>query len=355
MTLRRFGLACLAALYLAAPGIRDVEAQDAPPIVTPQAQWQAYKDRFIGSEGRLIDDSAGNVSHTEGQGYAMLLAAFADDAPAFARLWSWTQANLYIRGDGLAAWRWRPQDTPHVLDHNNATDGDLLISWALAEAGRRWKNPNYITQAHKNALAIARLVTYDSILGRTLAPGIAGFGPKDSDDGPIVNPSYWVFPAIDALAEIAPEVDWGAVRASGYALLDGAKFGPRRLPSDWVSLKSGFQPAAKYPKTFGYDAIRAPLYLIWSGHSEQARLQSFADGWANAHYQAPSVIDAVTGAAVEPFTEEGYLAVAALVRCAATGERFPENLRSVHLDRYYSATLHMLSLAAARQRLPQCL
>jgi endoglucanase len=334
---------------------RGLGAEDASTIATPQEQWQAYKNRFIASEGRLVDDSAGGVSHTEGQGYAMLLAAFADDAPTFARLWSWTQANLYIRGDGLAAWRWRPQDDPHVLDRNNATDGDLLIAWALAEAGRRWRNPAYTTQAHKNALAIARSVTYDSILGRTLAPGATGFGRKDSDDGPVVNPSYWVFPAIDALAEVAPEVDWGAVRVSGLALIDGAKFGPRRLPSDWVSLRNGLQPAAKFPKTFGYDAIRVPLYLAWSGGGERGRLQPFADGWASAHYQAPSVIDDVTGAAVEPFAEQGYLAVAALVRCAVAGERFPEELKTVHLDRYYSATLHMLSLAAARQRLPQCL
>jgi endoglucanase len=353
VTLRQFGLACLTVLCLAASGAP--RAQETAPDASPVAQWQAYKNRFIASEGRLIDDSAGNVSHTEGQGYAMLLAAFADDAPTFARLWAWTQANLYIRGDGLAAWRWRPQDDPHVLDHNNATDGDLLISWALVEAGRRWKNPSYITQAHKIALAIARRATYDSILGRTLAPGVTGFGPKDSDDGPVVNPSYWVFPAIDALAEIAPEVDWGAVRASGLALLDGAKFGPRRLPSDWVSIKNGLQPAAKYPKTFGYDAIRVPLYLAWSGPRERARLQVFAEGWADAHYQGPSIIDVVAGGAVEPFTEDGYLAVAALVRCAVSGEHIPENLRSVHLDRYYSATLHMLSLAAARQRLPQCL
>ena len=321
----------------------------------PDTQWQAYKSRFISSEGRLIDDSAGNVSHSEGPGYAMLLAAFANDSQTFANLWTWTQANLYVRGDGLAAWRWRPQDSPHTLDRNNATDGDLLIAWALVEAGHRWKNPAYLSQAHKIALAIGRLATYDSSLGRTLSPGVAGFGPKDADDGPIVNPSYWVFPAIDALAGVAPEVDWNAIRASGLALIDGAKFGPRRLPSDWVSLKHGVEPAAKFPKTFGYDAIRVPLYLAWGGEPERARLQGFAESWADSHYQAPSVIDVVTGAAIEPFTEDGYLAVAALVRCAANGDRIPENLRTVHLDRYYSATLHMLSLAAARQRLPQCL
>jgi len=355
VTLGRLGSAIFALLvFVACPAV-SARAENAIVAESPEAQWLAYKNRFISSEGRLIDDSAGSVSHTEGQGYAMLLAAFAGDAQTFASLWSWTAANLYIRADGLAAWRWRPLDNPHVLDRNNATDGDLLITWALVEAGRRWKNPAYLSQAHKNAMAIARLLIYDSVLGRTLSPGIAGFGPKDADDGPIVNPSYWVFPALDALAGIAPEVDWNAIRDSGLALVDGAKFGPRRLPTDWVSLKHGLQPAANRPTTFGYDAIRIPLYLAWQGERQRLRVQGFADNWAGAHYQAPSVIDVVAGVAIEPFAEDGYLALAALVRCAASGERIPENLRTVNLDRYYSATLHMLSLAAARQRLPQCL
>ncbi len=78
---------------MAAPMAR---AQSAPP--TPDALWATYKQRFISSEGRLIDDSAGNVSHSEGQGYAMLLAAFAGDRETFDKLWSWTAANLEIRG-----------------------------------------------------------------------------------------------------------------------------------------------------------------------------------------------------------------------------------------------------------------
>jgi endo-1,4-beta-D-glucanase Y len=339
--------------FISCPAL--AQAQEATPAVTPDAQWQTYRNRFISSEGRLIDDSAANVSHTEGQGYGMLLAAFADDRQAFASLWAWTQANLYIRGDGLAAWRWRPQDDPHVLDRNNATDGDILVTWALVEAGRRWRNPAYLEQAHKNALAIARRATYDSNHGRTLSPGVAGYGPSDADDGPVVNLSYWVFPAFDALGQVAPEVDWAAIRASGLTLIDEAKFGPRRLPSDWISLKNGPRPAAKFATTFGYDAIRIPLYLAWDSRPEKSRLQAFDESWAGAHYEPPSVIDVVTGAATAPFAEDGYLAVAALVRCAVDGERFPENLRIVHLDRYYSATLHMLSLAAARQRLPQCL
>ncbi len=319
-----------------------------------QALWSAYKQRFINSEGRLVDDSAQNVSHSEGQGYAMLLAAFAGDSQTFASLWSWTAANLEIRSDGLAAWRWRPQDNPHVRDKNNATDGDLLIAWALAEAGQAFNNPEYAAQARKIARAIAAKATYNSIFGPALSPGVAGFGPDDGADGPVVNPSYWVFPAFEALARVAPEIDWAALRQSGFALLDGARFGPRKLPTDWVSLKYGLQPAAAFPRRFGYDAVRTPLYLAWGAPGERARLAAIVDAWAGAEDRAPAVIDVDSGAAIETFADKGYRAVAALARCAAHDVKFPDELRTVEFDRYYSSTLHMLSLTALRQRYPQC-
>jgi endoglucanase len=43
------------------------------------ANWQKYADRFITSDGRVVDNANHNVSHSEGQGYAMLLAERLDD------------------------------------------------------------------------------------------------------------------------------------------------------------------------------------------------------------------------------------------------------------------------------------
>ena len=62
-------------------------ADPAPaPIEGPLLQadlWAAYRIHYIFPEGRLGDDGNEGVSHTEGQGYAMLLSVFADDRPAF--------------------------------------------------------------------------------------------------------------------------------------------------------------------------------------------------------------------------------------------------------------------------------
>lgn len=284
----------------------------------------------------------------------MLLAAFADDRATFDSLWAWTSANLEIRSDGLAAWRWRPQDKPNVADRNNATDGDLLIAWALAEAGQTWKEPRYDASAARIARAVAAHATYASIFGLAISPGVDGFDPKASEDGPVVNLSYWIFPAFDALARVAPDVDWASLREAGLTLIDAAKFGPRRLPSDWISLKYGVQAAAAYPKRFGYDAVRVPLYLAWGAPQEKARLATLVEAWAGAEDAPPPVVDIATGAPIQTFPGKGYRAVAALARCAAGGVKFPDELRTVDFETYYPATLQMLALTALRDRRLPC-
>jgi endo-1,4-beta-D-glucanase Y len=40
--------------------------------------WRQYKDRFVTSEGRVVDNANGGISHSEGQGYAMLIAERLD-------------------------------------------------------------------------------------------------------------------------------------------------------------------------------------------------------------------------------------------------------------------------------------
>jgi endoglucanase len=336
-------LALAAALSMAAPAAAD-----------GADNWSRYKARFIAPDGRLVDDSDDDVSHSEGQGYGLVLAAFNDDPETFARLWAWTAANLEIRGDDLAAWRWRPRDTPHVRDKNNATDGDLLIAWGLAEGGKRWRKPEYTTEARRIALSLSAKVVFPTVFGPALRPGVHGFGPEDSADGPVVNLSYWVFPAMGALAGVAPEVDWSGLEHSGLALFDAAKFGPFALPSDWIGLKGGVAPAAGRPPVFGYELIRAPLYLAWGPPEAKPRLAALTKSWLGASGGAPTVINVETGAITQSFADRGYRAIAALARCAVQGEKFPPELLEVQPERYYSATLHMLSLTALRVRYPQC-
>ena len=202
-------------------------------------------------------------------------------------------------------------------------------------------------------MAIGTTATRQTASGRVVLPGVDGFGAGEMPDGPVVNLSYWVFPAFDALAAVAPEVDWAGLRISGQRLLAAARFGPARLPSDWISLEgSSPAPAQSFPKRFGYDSIRIPLYLAWSATINRATLEPFVESWNGD--DRPSVVDVTSGLAVEPFYDLGYQAVVSLARCAVAGVRFPDALRTMKLERYYSSTLQLLSIVAVRQRYPQC-
>src|SRR5215217_6420796 len=106
-----------------------------------ETAWSAYKKRFVRA-GRVIDD-VNRISHSEGQGYAMLIAAKAGDRAGFEELWQWTKRELYIDSSGLAAWKWDDRSFPNVTDKNNASDGDILIAWGLIEAADRWGKLEY--------------------------------------------------------------------------------------------------------------------------------------------------------------------------------------------------------------------
>ncbi len=116
-----------------------------------------YVKHFISPEGRVIDGANGDISHSEGQGYAMLIAARLKNRATFDRLWAWSSANLFVRSDQLAAWVWDPQTDPHVRDIDDASDGNILVAWALFQAGLQWAVDDYLSVARKIAETIGRL------------------------------------------------------------------------------------------------------------------------------------------------------------------------------------------------------
>ena len=215
----------------------------------------------------MVDDGNGGISHSEGQGYGLLLAFSAGDRGAFERIFDFTRNQLLIRDDGLAAWKWDPNAQPHIVDVNNASDGDILIAYALGVAGKAWGEPRYTEAAAKLANAIGTNLFAEANGRVVLKPGVAGFAPPDRPDGTIVvNPSYWVFEAFPVLEELAPGFAWDDLASSGAEIVSSARFGEAALPADWVTITAkGLEPAEGFPAVFGYNAIRIPLYLLRAG------------------------------------------------------------------------------------------
>lgn len=320
--------------------------------------WRAYRSRFVTESGRVVDTANGGISHSEGQGYGMLLAVAAGDRAGFEAIWGWTRANLFVRGDELAAWRWEPEKRPAVADMNNATDGDLLIAWALTEAAEAWGDVSYRVAGRRIAVEIGRkLILLKTANGSLLLPGMAGFSAEDRIDGPVLNLSYYVFPAFARLPLVAPEFDWAGLSRAGLRLVEKARFGPSRLPSDWISLKTAEpQPAEGFPAQFSYNAIRIPLYLAWAGFDQPRHHEVFLAAWSRTERRGLPLIDLAQGQPALWLEERGYGALPALSACAAKGVVMPRALRTVQAgENYYPATLTLLALTAAAMRYPSCL
>ncbi len=347
--------AILIGILMLVGGMMPLRAQSGMAMI-PKDAWTLYLNRYVDASGRVVDDANGGISHSEGQGYGMLLAFFADDRASFERIWSFTRTELLIRDDGLAAWRWDPDKTPHITDVNAASDGDLLIAYALARAGQSWNEPGYLASARRIARAIGRVMVVRDGSRTILLPGAVGFAAGERADGPIVNLSYWIFEALPVMKQFAPDTRWDALQQSGLDLIRAAQLGPAKLPPDWISLADGTPAlAAGFPPVFGYNSLRIVLYLLRAGIRDASLLSTFQRNWLTDNDGAPAVVDIKSGRVVTRLTEPGYRMLGATLACAMSGTQIPEDLRQFQPTFYYPATLYLLSYQLIAEKYPQCL
>ncbi len=324
-------------------------------IIAGSPVWAEWSRRYVKPSGRVLDTATG-ASHSESQGYGMLLAVAAGDRAAFDRIWGWTRQNLAVRADNLLAWRW-DSTTRTVADRNNATDGDILAAWALAEAADLWNAPDYLTAASDIANAVGRLLVVDALgVGPVLLPANYGFTRSDQSDGPVVNLSYWIFPAFARLSQAAPGIDWDSVRRSGLAVIDAIQAqGPATVTNWTVLADNKAAPARRFPARVGYDAVRIPLYLAFTPRENRDRLVKFDSMFPPGAAGFP-IVDVRTGETEEMATGRGYRAIAALRACAVGGQPFPRDFYWLgENEAYYPATLHALALIAALVGHRECL
>jgi endo-1,4-beta-D-glucanase Y len=271
---RQLGLVCAVAAAAVLAAVALATSGSAPDAS------ERFLDRYMDSGGRVVRHDQGGDTVSEGQAYAMLLAAADGDRKRFDAAWSWARVHLQRR-DGLLSWHWKQG---RVLDRQPATDADLDAAWALAVAARRFHRPAY----RRAGARIAR-----GVLAYETAP-IAGkvvlvAGPWARAGG-TVNPSYFSPRAYAELARIAPDPRWARLEADSRRMLS-------RLPTpppDWARMDvSGIHATAGY----GFDAFRAPVR--YAASCARADRQLAARWWpevrdANPH---PSALAGAAAAA----------------------------------------------------------
>lgn len=350
MKRRQFVSALAAGLVLAPARPR---AQPADPGDALRDVWAAWRSVHADGSGRVIDGPQENASHSEGQAYGLLLAALAGDRRTFDRIETWTGVNLAIRPDALMAWRWLPESPVRVPDTNNASDGDLFRAWALLLASERFLVPEYRERAAAIAADLAARCIAERADGTLLLlPAAEGFRTAE---GIIVNPAYAMPLALEELAAafgipaLARAAE-GAVRLSAELAADG-------VVPDWVEVTgSGLLQPEGFSFDCGYEAMRVPLFYVWSGLADHPAVRRYALAQGAApEGRAATIIERASGAILETSAEEGYRSVAALSRCVAEGTTGSGMPPFSTRQAYYPATLHIFSMIAQAQGAPRCI
>ncbi|MCY7321319.1 MAG: glycosyl hydrolase [Phormidesmis sp. CAN_BIN36] len=242
--------------------------------------WNAYRQRFIQSDGRVIDREATGRSTSEGQAYAMLRAVFANDPDSFALTLKWSESNLQRLGankkpiDHLWTWQWGrdPAGKWGTLDNNFASDADIDAITALILASRRWGRPEYLSLAKTKLVDLWESSTIAANNQRYLMPGpIAAF-----QQGEVLtfNTSYLAPYAIRLFAQVDDDRDWLSLVESSYQVLEqSASLSAVNLPSDWVALNLKTGQYSRLDKSnaiisrYGFDATRVwwrvSLDAVW--------------------------------------------------------------------------------------------
>nr|WP_318383489.1 glycosyl hydrolase family 8 [uncultured Enterobacter sp.] len=298
--------------------------------------WDTYKSRFLMADGRIVDTGNKSITHTEGQGYAMLMAVASNDRQSFDKIWNWTDKTLKNKQNGLYYWRYNPVEADPITDKNNASDGDVLMAWALLKADARWHDARYA--AASDAITKALLAhTVKQFAGYSvMLPGAKGF---DLNSYVNLNPSYFIFPAWEDFAGRSHLVVWRDLVRDAKTLTGKMGWGNANLPTDWVSLYADgkMQPAKEWPPRMSYDAIRIPLYVAWQD-PQSALLTPWRSWWQQfGRDRTPAWVNVTTNENAPYNMNEGLLAVRDLTLGMANGE--PQITAQ---DDYYSASLKML-------------
>ncbi|WP_313958520.1 glycosyl hydrolase family 8 [Novosphingobium sp. 9] len=299
--------------------------------------WPLYRQRFLAPEGRIVDNGNGGISHSEGQGYGMVLAALAGDRASFAKMADWADRTLLRKDMALYSWRYDPKLANPVSDPNNATDGDVLIAWALSIAAARWGNSAW-RQRSAAVRADIRAKCVATRYGREiLVPGIAGFVETN---GITINPSYFIWSAMEAFAKLDGEAAWRGIINDADALLRLSRFGAHGVPTDWVLVTGRDQvaPAPDKPPRFGFDAIRVPLYATMAGRT--GLTDNIAAYWRGCLAQGrpiPAWVDVMTGEEANYAVSEGGAAIVSRLLNTAAPSQLSND--------YFAASLQMLAQA----------
>jgi endoglucanase len=211
---------------------------------TVRSVYDYWKSRFVVSAGtglRVIRDTNGNDTVSEGIAYGMLAAVYMDDRTSFDGFW--TYAKQHADSHGFMHWKINADGTVASDGMGSASDADEDMAWALIMASAHWQSGAYLDDAKR---LINGMMTYMIGPDGMLLPG-DGWGSTDRTFPDYFSPGYYrVFGQVtNSMA------NWNIVIDKNYEIL-AAVSGQYGLVPD--STTRTYQHMGAY----GYDACRTP-------------------------------------------------------------------------------------------------
>ena len=237
--------------------------------LTAQEAGESFLSGYVEPDGRVTRRDEGGDTVSEGQAYAMLVAAALNDQQHFTRVWVWTKRNL-AREDGLLAWRWKDGQ---VVDNASASDADLDAARALVIAAAAFGDDQLKAEGIRLGTAVLDKETVMTRVGRVLVAGSWANHPPYA-----YNPGY-TSPAANALlADATHDERWAELDSGTRAVTTALR--QRRPAAHWAQIHPdgridampGAAGRADEGVHYGYDATRMPIRFAESCHPADVAL-----------------------------------------------------------------------------------
>ena len=314
--------------------------------LTAQEAGESFLSGYVEPDGQVTRRDEGGDTVSEGQAYAMLVAAALKDQQHFTRVWAWTKRNL-AREDGLLAWRWKDGQ---VVDDASASDADLDAARALVIAAAAFGEDELKAEGVRLGTAVLDKETVMTRVGRVLVAGSWANHPPYA-----YNPGY-TSPAANALLADATHDERWAELDSGTRAVTTALLNSADLPPDWAQIHPdgridampGAAGRADEGVHYGYDATRMPIRFAESCHAADVALAARLTPALDRSVGDPAVRD-LDGAPL--LNEESVVAAAAkaaaLAAAGQTARAASQLLSADHLQQvkptYYGAAWNALA------------
>ena len=205
------------------PGAGQCAAPTGASVADATAAYNKWKSDLVVSDGargflrvRRPNSSGAvvNSSNSEGIGYGMLLAVYANDQNTFDNLWKYEQ--LFLDNHGLMNWYIAP-DGNSVLGSGAATDGDEDMAFALIMADKRWGGQGTLSTTYlaaaKTLIGLIWQYEVDASRNHVLTSG-------DQSDGSVINISYFAPAYYRAFGRVTNTAsNWKMVIDTSYTVI----------------------------------------------------------------------------------------------------------------------------------------